>query len=90
MIAPRLLDELRELSREDKLEVIRFLQAEIADEECSEWDTFLKTGGVARIPSVRVDFGKRFFKMPTLYRLSAEAASELEQLERESQSTPSK
>lgn len=57
MIAPRLLDELQQLNQEDKQELIRLLQAELADdEEFSEWDTFLKTGGVARIPSVRVDF----------------------------------
>ena len=59
MIARSLLDELQQLNREQRLEVIRFLEAELAAEESSEWDAlFPKPGGVARIPSVRVDFNR--------------------------------
>ena len=59
MIARSLLDQLQQLNREEKLEVIRFLTAELAAEESKEWDSLLpKQGGVARIPSVRADFNR--------------------------------
>ncbi len=59
MIARGLLDELQQPNREQRLEVIRFLKAELSAEENSEWDSlFPKQGGVARIPSVRADFNR--------------------------------
>jgi len=58
MIAPELVNELQRLKREEKLEVIRLLQADLVD-ETSEWDKLVSAPGqVFRIPSVRVNFDK--------------------------------
>ena len=58
MIAPELVNELQRLKREEKLEVIRLLQADLVD-EASEWDKLVsESGQVFRIPSVRVNFDK--------------------------------
>lgn len=58
MIAQRLLDELQQLNRDEKLEVLRLLQNDL-DDESTEWDDLLsKPGQVFRIPSVRVNFKK--------------------------------
>lgn len=59
MIAPELVKELQRLTREERLEVIRFLNAKLADEEGREWDDLLsRPGQVFRVPSVWVDFRK--------------------------------
>ncbi len=58
MIAPELVKKLQSLKREEKLAVIRLMQADLED-ETSEWDDLLsKPGQVFRIPSVRVNFSE--------------------------------
>lgn len=56
MIARKLLDELQQLNREERLEVIRLLQDDLVD-ETSEWDDLLsKPGRVFRnIGPIRVN-----------------------------------
>jgi len=58
MIAPELVKKLKQLNREQKLEVIRWLEKDLGDEP-SEWDDLLsKPGQVLRVPSVRVNFNE--------------------------------
>ena len=58
MIARRLLDELQQLDRKQKLEVIRVLKKELNDETSARNNLSLDPGRVFRIPSVRVNFNE--------------------------------
>ena len=71
MIAPELVKELQKLNREEKMEVIRWLEKNLGDEP-SEWDDLLsKPGQVLRVPSVRVNFNEaRSFLEPQEEKLA--------------------
>ncbi len=61
MIARALLDELQQLSREEKLEVIRLLHVEVEDESSELENLTSAPSRVYRIPSVRVNFNEAKF-----------------------------
>ena len=52
MIRVDLLRELRELNRDDKLELIRLLQAELDDENSESSEVAIDRQRVYRVPSV--------------------------------------
>ena len=54
MIAPELVKELQQLNREEKLEVIRLMQDDLADES-SEWERLTQSQRKFRfIPPIRI------------------------------------
>lgn len=69
MIAPELVKELQRLNREEKLEVIRWLQDDLVDES-SEWDDLLSESG-------------RVFRNIPPIRASAETIKQFEALSKE-------